>query len=220
MPRITTSDIQPGDPVNIADLNADQTALRSVGTAGGVDGANVPSQGIDRCNLATESILDRPVGGRELRKAEADKATITATAAPATTDPPLDFNGARAAIGAFAYDSTDGEYLEVVCSIAYKGEQSSNVNPQRWNVQLAYSTDWNGTTGNWTFIPVTRRRLGIDGNTSVRFRGSLTIDHLFLHGNPMTTSDLWFGLFGWEDGGSGSTMDLLDLSFYANRRHR
>lgn len=215
MARLTLTALAPGDDLAITGPNADQTAWKAAGNGAGtprfIDETNVRREGLDRRQFPAQICTVPPSGGQD-RTYSGAFVTVTAGTAPTTTTAPTTISSA-CAIGPFSLDTTAGQRMRVMCSFTYKGSSAAGVNAV-WQAKLGWSTNWNGATGDWTFLPRTVRKMAYSFDTVNALRGSLTIAHLF--SGPTSTASLYFGLWIWEDvSGVPRPINVKDLRFFA-----
>ena len=209
MARVNLTDIQPGDSMDRTVTNTMLTAI--VTATGDIDEENIRDGGLDERNFADDAVTLQPQSSGDRQRYSTPLATSSITdEAPAYPSLPISTSAGYVVTGPFAYSTGNLTRLLVKYSAHYATNKPASNIDHEWTFQLGYSTDWNGSSGTWTLIDVTKRRastrIGSDGLIS---DNSITIAHRFAE-TGMNTTSLYFGVFVWDENSSGSDSIVVD----------
>jgi hypothetical protein len=198
--EVTITEIEVGDQITITDPNA---TLASFNDASGgsdfLDESNLASEGVDRRNIADETVTGYPSGTNIFTSAGA---VTVASSVPAK----VTVAGSDVQIGPIVFDA-DNEDLIVHCSFEYQLEDSPSAHATKYIgfFRIYYSTD------NITYTALTSTyRKTCAHNTEWAIRGSHDIVHRFTVAVG-STSTLYFRLYAWAYDDDGATTPAVDM---------
>lgn len=215
MARVTLTEIQPGDAINLTTTNAMLTDILTKSVT--IDDTNVRDGGLDERNINDDVVSLKPQasGDRKLFSLPNSSSALSFTTAQAL---PFQINSQFVVTGPFSFSSSSLTRLIVKFSCHYQTSIPAVASPtdQQWLFYMSYSTSWNGSTGTWTELPVTRRRVSHrQGANGVATANSLTIAHRFFESGISSSDDLYFGMFVYDTQSAGSdTITIEGANFY------
>ena len=176
MSRLVTTDIPIGSELSVTNPNSTLANFRTV------------SDAIHRRNIALEAVVKQPAASGY----EHSSSTSTVSSGSAAV---LTHTGTAQVIGPFSYYSTTFDNWVIGASLEFWGQGASS-NYGKFNFQLAYSTNWNGSSGTWNLITNTLRRAETP-SPSKYTHGSISWMHLFTQ-LVGSTSSLYIAIMVWE----------------------